>query len=239
MARFEELTVDDSPMRLCFEVPAGDGPHPGIIVMCHGLGLDAFTTSVVDRLAQEGYVAAAPHVFHRQTGKEDRAEKIAKMVDGEVVSDMAASIAYLESSTNLDPARLAILGHCMGGRMAFLGACAERRFSAAVIHYSGNVMMSWGDEDPPVFDRLKNITCPVIGYFGNDDDNPSPDDVDAIDAELGRCGIDHEFYRYDGAGHAFQNWNSEIVYREVASDDAWDRTLAFLAKHLGIRAAGC
>lgn len=238
MVRFDEITVDGSPMRLCFAEPPGTGPHPGVIVMCHGLGLDDFTTSVVDRLAQEGYIAAAPHVFHRQTGDEDRAQKIAKMVDGEIVSDMAASIGYLQSKTSLDSARLAILGHCMGGRMAFLGACAEPRFSAAVIHYSGNVMMSWGDEDPPVYERLKNIACPVIGYFGNDDGNPSPEDVNRIEAELGRCGIEHEFFRYDGAGHAFQNWNSQSVYREAASDDAWGRTLVFLGQHLGAGAPG-
>lgn len=225
-------------MQVCVEVPPGDGPHPGVIVMCHGLGLDEFTMSVVDRLVQAGYVAAAPHVFHRQTGKEDRAQKIAKMVDGEIVLDVMASIRYLEHDTKLDLSRLAILGHCMGGRMALLGACAEPRFKAAVIHYSGNVMMPWGDEDPPVFERLCNITCPVIGYFGNDDDNPSPEDVNRIDAEMTRFGIEHEFFRYDGAGHAFQNWNSQVAYRETASEDSWGRTLAFLGQHLGTGTPG-
>jgi carboxymethylenebutenolidase len=86
----------------------------------------------------------------------------------------------------------------------------------------------WGKGKTPPFQLLSGIRGPVIGFFGNDDKNPSPDDVTKIDAELTRLGKAHEFHRYDGAGHAFQNFVRPEQYREAAEKDSWARTLAFL-----------
>jgi carboxymethylenebutenolidase len=72
----------------------------------------------------------------------------------------------------------------------------------------------------------------MIGFFGNDDANPSPDDVNKIDAELIRCGVPHDFHRYDGAGHAFQNFTNEKNYREKQAEDAWAKELAFFKAKL-------
>jgi carboxymethylenebutenolidase len=72
----------------------------------------------------------------------------------------------------------------------------------------------------------------VIGFFGNDDTNPSPADVDEYSAALSAAGINHEFHRYDGAGHAFQNFPMPERYREEASEDAWNKVLNFLDKRM-------
>jgi carboxymethylenebutenolidase len=77
---------------------------------------------------------------------------------------------------------------------------------------------------------LRNIECPVIGFFGNEDRHPSPQDVDEIDAELTRHGISHEFHRYAGVGHGFQNPAHDSVAERAAAEDAWTRTFAFLAR---------
>ena len=60
---------------------------------------------------------------------------------------------------------------------------------------------------------IESIACPVIGFFGLDDTNPSPADVDTIDAELTRHGKAHEFHRYAGAGHAFLDFANAERYR--------------------------
>lgn len=85
---------------------------------------------------------------------------------------------------------------------------------------------------PPVIDLAGNINCPVIGFFGNDDQNPSPEDVDDYDAALTAAGVPHEFHRYDGAGHAFQCFTSEERYRPDASEDAWGKPLEFFNEKL-------
>jgi carboxymethylenebutenolidase len=72
----------------------------------------------------------------------------------------------------------------------------------------------------------------VIGFFGNDDQNPSPEDVNDLDTALTRAGVEHAFYRYDGAGHAFQSFDSQERYRHEASEDAWEKVLRFLQEKL-------
>ena len=90
---------------------------------------------------------------------------------------------------------------------------------------------------PAPFDRTRDIACPVIGFFGRDDTNPSPADVDRIDAELTRHGKPHEFHRYDGAGHAFLNFANAERYRPDQAKDAWAKMLDFLDRYLKGRSA--
>ena len=92
-----------------------------------------------------------------------------------------------------------------------------------------------GREAPTVIDMVANITCPVVGFFGNDDGNPSPEDVDRLDAELSKHGIAHSFHRYDGAGHAFQNFLNEANYRESQAEDAWGKVIDFFGEALALR----
>lgn len=233
MAHYETIDQAGQPMRVCLSLPSGGGAHPAIIVMCHGAGLDAFGEDVCDRLAETGFVAAAPDVFHRQPGVTDSAVKRANMIDGQIVADIDSTISLLQNKNIIDPDRIGILGHCMGGRMSLLGACADRRIQACVDFYGVNCMVSWGGHDPTPFERISDIRCPVLGLFGNEDENPSPGDVDRISAEMNHCDITHEFHRYEDAGHAFQNFLSDERYRSEPSADAWNKTLTFLSDRLG------
>ncbi|TMQ22030.1 MAG: dienelactone hydrolase family protein [Candidatus Rokuibacteriota bacterium] len=92
-------------------------------------------------------------------------------------------------------------------------------------------MKPWGDTPTP-FDLTREIACPLIGFFGAEDGNPSPDDVKKIDAELTKHGKPHEFHTYEGAGHAFLNFTNAERYREKQGADAWTKMLAFLDRHL-------
>lgn len=86
--------------------------------------------------------------------------------------------------------------------------------------------------NPKAIDLVAQIKCPVAGFFGNDDQNPTPEDVDDYQQALKSAGVLHEFHRYDGAGHAFQNFPSKERYRETQSEDAWQKLFGFLEKHL-------
>ena len=234
-SRFDTVSVGGQPMQLYIGVPDGPGPFPGVVVMFHRAGIDAFTKDRVDRLARAGYVAAAPDLYHRFPETMDEPAKMAALKDVEILADVAATVSHLTTAKLADGSRLAILGHCMGGRMAFLGGAADPSFRASVIYYCGNMFKPWGDGVPTPFERLKGLKGPVIGFFGNDDKNPSPDDVNKIDAELTRLGVRHAFHRYDGAAHAFQNFVRADSHRPAAADDAWAKTLAFLDRELGGR----
>lgn len=229
MASIETIEVGGSSMRICLAEPGGAGPFPLVIVMCHIGGLDEFTEDRVDRLAAAGYLAAAPDVFHYHDWIEEKEARRATLRDKRIVDDIKAALSLIESKGKLDAARVAILGHCMGGRTAMLGAGSVSQIGPLVVYYGGRTMLSWGDDGPTPFERIPDIRGPVIGFFGMDDNEPSPEDVDKIEAEFARHGIACKFHRYDGAGHAFQNFLSPERYREAAARDSWDRTLRFLA----------
>ena len=90
-----------------------------------------------------------------------------------------------------------------------------------------------GAGNPPAIDLTGEVACPVIGVFGNEDQNPSPEDVDDYEAALKGAGAEYVFHRYDGAGHAFQWEDNPERFRAAQSEDSWEKTLAFFAEKLG------
>ena len=74
--------------------------------------------------------------------------------------------------------------------------------------------------------------CPLLGLFGNEDQHPSPEQVDELDEILTDQHKPHEFHRYDDAGHAFFSVDRP-AYRVAAANDGWEQIAAFYATHLG------
>lgn len=227
----ETLAIDGpgGKMELMLGRPEGAGPFPTVVVAHHRWGLDSFTQSVVERLNANGFIAGAPDFYHRRPAGEDTAESMKFLDDDQIVADIRATAAHLQGLPQAKHGAEGIRGHCMGGRHSFLGATAHP-FTAAVMLYGGGVNQSRGGK-PPALTRAGTIACPILGFFGKDDKNPSPADMVEIDAELKRLGKVHEFHAYDGAGHAFQNTGDER-YRPEASEDAWRRYLAFFREGL-------
>jgi carboxymethylenebutenolidase len=232
MARSDTIQVDGQPMRVYVDAPPGGTTVPGVVVMIHGPGLDRFIEDRVEDLARHGYAAAAPDLFHRQPADGDMMARIGRLRDREIVADADATSAHLRGLPDARVGELAVLGFCMGGRLTYmLAGTRPAAFKAAGVFYGGNIMNAWGDRPTP-FDLTSHIACPVIGFFGQDDTNPSPADVKTIDAELTRLGKPHEFHMYDGAGHAFLNFTNAERHRSGPAKDAWEKMLGFLDRHL-------
>ena len=231
-ARWKSLTVDGSNMDVFIDAPTAAGPHPTIVVAHHRAGNDAATTKFVQDLAGHGYVAATPHLHHRRPEGEHTRESIANLDDNQIVADLNATVAHLQGMDAVNNDRMAIAGHCMGGRVSFLGAASIPAFKCNVAYYSGNMFKVMGSGDVPPFEKLGNLRGPVVGFFGADDENPSPDDVAKIDAKLTKLGIAHEFHSYEGAGHAFQNFYNPQGYRAAATADSFAKMIAWLGKTL-------
>jgi carboxymethylenebutenolidase len=80
-------------------------------------------------------------------------------------------------------------------------------------------------------DMTKDLSCPLIGIFGNEDRAPSPEQVNEHEAALKKQGNTYEFYRYDGAGHGIWYWHRPL-YRPEQAMDRWGKVFAFFGKHL-------
>jgi carboxymethylenebutenolidase len=228
--QIETLRVDGHEMDTYVAAGEGDTPRPGIVVIMHAGGVDEFTRAMADRLADEGYAAAAPDLYHWKGPDEDRSPRT--IDDAEMTKDVEATVAYLQSRPDVRAAALGIIGFCMGGRTAYLMAAAVPAFSASIAYYGGGTAQPRGDVDVSPFDRTAEMSCPLLFHFGGEDRNPSPEDMATLDAEMTKHGKEHEFHAYEGAGHAFMDFTGQR-HHEEASRVSWPRTLDFLARHLG------
>lgn len=241
--QYTNLTVGSRSMPVYVAQPAGNGPHPAVLVAMHGGGVEGFIQDICDRLAAEGYVAAAPDLFHRlpptpalsptdPNFRPQMMSRVQSLRDTEVIEDFNAATAYVRGMRNVAPNAVGITGFCMGGRVVWLMASVNPAFKAVAPFYGGSIMNPWG-EPPTPFDRTAGIAGPVLFFFGNDDQNPSPADRQKLDAELTRLGKPHTFVPYDGTGHGFMNPGP--AYREAAAKDAWPKLINFFNQHLKVR----
>ncbi len=222
------LDIDGHAMDMLIDAPPGAGPHPAVLLMFHRGGLDDFTKGRLKALSEGGYLACAPNFYHRCPGGFDREDCKQFLKDSEIIAEIRAAARHTRARADVDPDRLFIFGHCMGGRMSMMGAARVPGFRGCVVFYGGGMFLSWGDEGEAPFEWLDAIDCPVIGFFGDLDVNPSPTDVNKVDARLTEAGVPHNFHRYPDVGHGFQNPAHDGPETRVASQDAWGKALDFL-----------
>jgi len=234
------LDVDgvNVPAMVCS--PEGDESHPALVVSMHmpahaGLEGDQFTENMIQRFADSGYLCVEPFIFHGFPLEKDRQEKRASFDGKEIHADQEATYQWLIDNENVDSDSIGIVGDCLGGRNVWLFAGYNPNYKVCASVWGGNKNTSRRDDNPPPLDLTSRITCPVIGIYGNDDGNPSPEDADAEEQALTAAGIEYEFHRYDGTGHTFMNPTSSRDpdhSRHQVSEDSWNKQLAFLARHL-------
>jgi len=226
-----KISIGGQESDALFGATQAPGRHPAILIAHHQEGLSPFTRDLVDKLAACGYVAICPDHYHRCRPEDDLDTRRNSLRDPAVLGELGAALDFLKAHPKVRADRIAVIGHCMGGRAAFLAAGSLSGFAAAVIFYPTGMLAKRG-ENCVAFDRLHKIACPVIAFFGETDRLIPLDHADKIDAELRRCGIPVESHRYANAGHAFCNFGSPTDYRETAAADSWKRAVAFLDRHL-------
>jgi carboxymethylenebutenolidase len=219
--------------------PEGAGPYPGVVVIHHMPGWDEFYQEFTRRLANHGYTAISPDLYCRDGSgtPDDVAAKVRAaggVADDQVVGDGAAAMAWLKALPTSN-GKVGIIGTCSGGRHAVLVASRAPGFDALVDLWGGRVAAPKESLTPnqPVapIDYTKDLNTPLLGLFGNDDQAPSPADVDQHEAELKKHGKDYEFHRYDGAGHGFFYYDRP-AYRQQQAMDGWSKVFAFFEKRL-------
>jgi carboxymethylenebutenolidase len=219
-------------MPLYLSVPESGGPVPGVVVVHGQSGLENFIKDTTHMLALQGYVAAAPNLYHRDGPdcKDDNPTRKARLRYTGIINDIQATIGLLKNHPRVNGGRLGIVGFCMGGRIVYLMAAASKDLKAGVMFYGGGIMVPFG-EGPTPFERTREINCPIQGHFGAEDQNPSQADMRKLDAALTQYGKPHEFHTYAHAAHAFANTGSSN-YRPHAAAQAWPRATEFFSRHL-------
>jgi carboxymethylenebutenolidase len=219
--------------------PLGKGPFPGIVLVAHLPGWDEFYRETCRRFSQHGYLAICPDVYCR-VGHGLPAEVAAQarsaggVPDDSVVGDCDGAMKYLRALPYSN-GKVGILGTCSGGRHSFLVACRISGLDAAVDCWGGRVVASSEEltAAQPVapIDYTSDLSCPLLGLFGNDDQSPSPEQVNQHEEELKGFGKDYQFQRYDGAGHGFWYYHTDR-YRPQQAMDAWQKVFEFFGERL-------
>ncbi len=219
--------------------PLGAGPFPGIVLAHHFPGWDEWTKETARKFAYHGYAALCPNLFSREGHgiPEDIAAKVrgaGGVPDDQVIGDIGAALQVLLAQPYIN-GKVGVFGTCSGGRHAYLCACRIPGFAALVDCWGGRVVMALEELTPkqPVapIDYTKDLSCPMIGIFGNEDHGPTAEQVNAHEEVLKKLGKQYEFYRYDGAGHGIFYYHSALYRREQAVD-GWNKIWVFLEKYL-------
>jgi carboxymethylenebutenolidase len=223
-----------------FARPLGGGPFPGMVVVHHVPGWDEWYREATRRFAHHGYAALCPNLYSRDGHgtPEDVAAKVRAaggVPDAQVMGDLEGALGYLRSLPYLN-GKVGVFGTCSGGRHAFLAACRVKGFDAAVDCWGGRVVMSKEDltAKQPVapIDYTKDLSCPLLGLFGEEDRSPSPEQVAQHEQELKKHGKTYEFHMYPSAGHGFFYYDRP-AYRQQQAVDGWQKIFAFLQTYLG------
>jgi carboxymethylenebutenolidase len=219
--------------------PLGPGPLPGMVVIHHMPGWDEWYREATRKFAYHGYAAISPNLYYRagHGAPDDVAAKVRAMggvPDEQAVGDLIGAMRCLRSQPNSN-GRVGVFGTCSGGRQAYLVACRSQGFDAVVDCWGGRVVMAKEDLSPnyPVapVDYTKDLACPVLGLFGEEDRSPTPEQVAQHEQELIKHGKEYEFHMYPDAGHGFFYYNRP-AYRQRQAVDGWQKIFAFLKKHL-------
>jgi carboxymethylenebutenolidase len=205
----------------------GDGP--GVVVIQEWWGLVDHIKDVCDRFAREGFVALAPDLYHGEKADEpDEAGKLMMSMNIEkAAKDMSGAVDFVRDRASGGAGGIGVVGFCMGGALALLIAAQRPDAVKAVAPFYG--VIGWPAEQPD----WANLGAAVQGHYAEKDDFASPEKVHDLEARLKELGKDVEVFIYPDAEHAFFNDTRPEVHDSAASQQAWDRTLAFFRSHLG------
>ena len=198
---------------------------PGLIVLHEWWGLDDSMRKMADRFAEEGFVALVPDLFHGDTTEQpdEAQQQLMALNMDEAVKEMNGAVKYLLQHPKCN-GQVGSVGFCAGGGLSVWAAAANPDIGAAVTYY---YVMPHGKPD------FSQISGPVLGHFGTEDDFISVDDAKALEAELQAAGVEAVFEFYEGAGHAFANDHDRLgTYDEGHAEKAWSKTVDFLKRHL-------
>ena len=200
--------------------PTGTGP--GVLVLHAWWGLNDTMKAVCTQLAESGFVAFAPDLYHGKVADNIAdAETLGKALDTnhlQAKADIAQATVFLNERAGQAGRGLAVIGFSLGAYYALDLAAADPEHIHSVVLFYGT-----GGDD------FSSSRAAYLGHFAENDEFEPQSNVDNLEESLRRAGRPVTFHRYSGTGHWFFE-PDRSAYNQVAASLAWDRTLAFLKR---------
>ncbi len=234
-----ELRVDDSLMRVYVASPKPAGVYPGILFYSDIYQLGGAIIRLVNYLAGFGYVVAAPEIFHRiepigsviepnDLGRMRGNDDARRTSIADYDADGRAVIEFLKQDSSVSPDKIATLGFCIGGHLAFRAAFASEVKAAVCCYPTGVPIGKLGKGVADTIQRFPEIGGEVLTVFGTRDPHISDHDRQTIISALENAGIDQHILVYD-TEHTFMR-DDGYRYDSAATSAAWSEITAFLAR---------
>ena len=225
-----EMDTPGGPIDALLDIPEGQGPWPGVVVIHDAIGYGPDKESINARVARAGYVALTPNLFARG-GWARCVTKVMRDVltkRGRSLDDVLAARDHLQALPECT-GRVGMAGFCMGGQFALV--MSPKGFAASAPFY--------GTPLPRGLSETLDGACPVVASFGSRDlmGAGAPTKLKRV---LDQKGITNDVKVYQGAGHSFANKLpaqpllriTGFGYNQAATEDAWARVFTFFGEHL-------
>jgi len=232
-----EITVEtaDGPMPAHEASP--EGPARGaVLVIQEAFGVTSHIRDIARRLADAGWYAVAPALFHRDGSPVlayddfDSVMPLMKHLSAEgLTADLDATLDHLEAR-DFAPAQIGVVGFCMGGTVTYYAATL-RPLGAAVTFYGGGVLEGRFGL-PSLIELAPTLQAAWLGLYGDLDKGIPATQVEQLRAAVKGAPVPTEIVRYPDADHGFNCNDRPAVYNPEAAADAWKRTLAWFDSHL-------
>lgn len=221
------LKVPDGRDMALFAARPEGAVKAGLMVFQEAFGVNGHIRGLCEAFAREGWLAAAPELYHRTApGFTCAYDDIASarphmqaMTDAGVRADQEATFAWLRAQ-GCGP--IAAIGYCMGGRMAFL-ANANLPLAAAVSYYGGGIHL--------LGHRVQNLHSPMVFHWGGRDSHVALEQARAVEDQVRAAGKPFLSAVYSAADHGF-NCDERGSHHPESARQALALTLAFLHDHL-------
>jgi carboxymethylenebutenolidase len=225
-----QIDTPDGPIDALLNLPQGQGPWPGVVVIHDILGYGRDKESINERIAGAGYVAVTPNLYSRGGRIRCITRVMRELMTqrGRALDDILAARDHLQAMPECT-GRVGIAGFCMGGQFALV--MSPKGFGASAPFY--------GTPVPRNISKTLEGACPIVASFGGRDPlgRGAPDRLREATAAKQ---ITTDIKVYPGVGHSFANnipgqpllRITGFGYDEAATEDAWSRVFAFFGEHL-------
>jgi carboxymethylenebutenolidase len=219
--------------------PATGKDHPIVLVISEIWGVHEYIKDCTRRFAKAGYYAIAPELSVREggVGQIPNVQDVLKIVLAQkreqTLGDLKAAVDWAKTRPGVKASAVGVTGWCWGGSTTYQVAATNHDMKAAVAWYGPPARPYQGANGPVTgFDVAKDIKCPLLGLYGETDQNPKPEDDKKLEEMLKQAGNKNvEIVIYPGTGHGFHA-DYRPSYNKAAADDAWKRCTDWFAKYL-------
>ncbi len=216
-------TKDGFQVKGALALPEGDAKAPGLVLIQEWWGLNDHIRGLADRFAAEGFATLAPDLYHGAVTTDPKeAGRLMNELDGASALRDIHGAAHALLALERVNGKVGITGFCMGGAYSFAAAAAFPELSVAVPFYG---------VPPAERTSYANVRAPIQAHFARTDPWATVERAEDIKRQIEAHGGTMELHVYE-AEHAFFNDTRREVYNPEAAKLAWERTIAFLRRHL-------